>query len=85
MIRTQIQLPDEVYHRAKKICKFREVSLAEMTRRGLEYMLSVYSPPAEEEWVPPQPIRMGWRDLTDEQLKEAAQVGILPDHEGTDR
>jgi len=79
MIRTQIQLPDDVYHRAKLVCKTREVSLAELTRRGLEYMLNVYTPPEEKEWIPPEPVSMGWRGLTDEQLKEAAQLDIPPD------
>jgi hypothetical protein len=40
MIRTQIQLPDELYHRAKAFAAERELSLAEMTRRGLELFLS---------------------------------------------
>ncbi|MBL9159343.1 MAG: hypothetical protein JNJ70_17805 [Verrucomicrobiales bacterium] len=39
MIRTQIQLPDELYHRAKAFAAERELSLAEMTRRGLELFL----------------------------------------------
>lgn len=39
MIRTQIQLPDELYRRAKQVSKQREISLAEMTRRGLELFL----------------------------------------------
>lgn len=43
MTRTQIQLPDDVYDRARKVCKSREISLAELARRGLEYILSVYA------------------------------------------
>ena len=35
MIRTQIQLPDELYRRVKRLAAEREMSLAEMTRRGL--------------------------------------------------
>ena len=44
MTRTQIQLPDDVYARARKVCEAREISFAELSRRGLEYMLSVYAP-----------------------------------------
>jgi hypothetical protein len=40
MIRTQIQLPDDLYRRAKRVAKQREISLAEMTRRGLELFLA---------------------------------------------
>ncbi len=47
MVRTQIQLPDDVYQQAKEICKSREISFAELARRGVEYILSVYSNPSE--------------------------------------
>lgn len=40
MIRTQIQLPDELYRRAKQVAEERELSLAEMARRGLELFLA---------------------------------------------
>jgi hypothetical protein len=43
MTRTQIQLPDELYKRAKKFAQKRELSLAELTRRGLELFLSRFS------------------------------------------
>ena len=39
MTRTQIQLPDELYQRAKAFAAQREISLAEVTRRGLELFL----------------------------------------------
>ena len=75
MIRTQIQLPDDVYNRAREIASQREISLAELTRRGLEYMLSVYSPSPQnkQEWHPPTPRGLGWRGLDVSQLKEEAQ------------
>jgi len=44
MIRTQIQLPDELYRRAKRVAEQREISLAEMTRRGLELFLARIAP-----------------------------------------
>lgn len=42
MIKTQVQLPDELYHTAKAIAAQREWSLAEVVRRGLEYMVLAY-------------------------------------------
>jgi len=76
MRRTQIQLPDETYARAKKICEAREIPFAELARRGIEYILSVYSqdPEADQEWQPPKPRKLGWKGFTDEQLKEEAQM-----------
>ena len=75
MRRTQIQLPDEVYERAPKVCAAWEFSFAEPSRRGLGCLLSVYSAePGTGEWQPPKPRRLGWKGLTDAQLKEQAQI-----------
>ena len=76
MTRTQIQLPDDVYARARKICKSREISLAELARRGLEYILSVYAvgPGETGEWQPPKPRRLGWKGLSDAEIKVQAQL-----------
>ena len=52
MTRTQIQLPDELYQRAKAFAAQRELSLAEVTRRGLELFLDRF--PSTE------PPRGGW-------------------------
>ncbi len=75
MTRTQIQLPDDVYDRARKVCESREISLAELARRGLEYILSVYAPEPGDptEWRPPTPRSLGWGGLSDIELKEQAQ------------
>jgi hypothetical protein len=51
MIKTQIQLPDELYHTAKAIAEQREWSLAEVVRRGLEHMAAAY---------PVRPIKKNW-------------------------
>jgi len=40
MTRTQIQLPDELYLRAKKFAIKRELSLAEIARRGIEIFMA---------------------------------------------
>ena len=56
MIRTQIQLPDELYQRAKRFAADRELSLAEIARRGLELFLDRFpaSAPAPEVWKIPR-------------------------------
>ena len=76
MTRTQIQLPDDVYARARKVCERREISLAELSRRGLEYILNVYAPetgPAGD-WQPPKPRRLGWKGLSETEIKQQAQL-----------
>jgi len=51
MTRTQIQLPDELYLRAKSFAAAREISLAEVARRGIELFIARYPasaiPPGE--------------------------------------
>ncbi len=44
MIKTQIQLPDQLYEAAKRVAAERELSLAEVIRRGVEYITRVYPP-----------------------------------------
>jgi hypothetical protein len=75
VVRTQIQLPDDLYARAKKLCESREISFAEIARRGIEYILSVYAaqPGSLEEWQPPKPRRLGWKGLTEAEIKAQAQ------------
>jgi hypothetical protein len=76
MIRTQIQLPDDVFARARKLCEAREMSLAELARRGIEYLLGVYAPSSSaiDEWLPPKPRRLGWKGLDDAAIKAQAQA-----------
>ena len=55
MIKTQVQIPDELYRKAKAIAEAREWSLAEVFRRGLEYMARTH--PVDEgpqEWELPK-------------------------------
>lgn len=56
MTRTQIQLPDELYQRAKTFAEKREISLAEMTRRGLELFLARFpeETPRKRTWKLPK-------------------------------
>ena len=60
MVRTQIQLPDALYDEAKRVAREREMSLAEVVRRGVEYITQVYPPvTSSEPWSPPAPSDLG--------------------------
>lgn len=76
MVRTQVQLPDDLYRDAKRIAEEREITLAEVVRRGLEHMVTLY-PPREvaiDRWQLPKPRHLGrfrapqeqWRELANE-------------------
>jgi len=81
MIKTQVQLPDELYREAKRVAREREISLAEVMRRGLEYIVRVYPPvpPETGAWAPPQPRSLGrfrapdsqWRSLANDPGEES--------------
>lgn len=76
MVKTQIQIPEDLYRDLKKLAKRKEWSLAETLRRGGESLLQQYaaSGPASPsgDWSPPTSRRVGWKGLSAEQLKEAA-------------
>lgn len=59
MVKMQIQLPDRLYDQAKRVARERELSLAEVVRRGVEYITRVYPPLPDEHtaWSLPAPIR----------------------------
>lgn len=71
MTRTQIQLPDELYQRAKRLGASREISLAEMTRRGLELFLARFpdTPAPRRKWKLPR-VNGGGLKLPLEQLHQ---------------
>lgn len=75
MTKTQIQVPEELYREIKSFAKAREWSLAETFRRGAELLLEVYDgvplSPATP-WTPPVSAAVGWRDLSPDQLRDAA-------------
>jgi len=85
MVRTQIQLPEHLYQEVKKISSDRELSLAELTRRGLEYVVSVYLPKEggkTGKWILPKAIDLGgrplvsesdWRELANENISASAK------------
>ncbi len=73
MTRTQIQLPDELYQRAKAFAAQRELSLAEVTRRGLELFLDRFpsTEPARGKWTLPR-VDAGGIKVPLETLREIA-------------
>lgn len=75
MVRTQIQLPVDVFAKATKLSEAKGISFDELTRRGIEAMLSPYAqePCKEDEWQLPKPRNLGWMGLSDEEIKEQAQ------------
>jgi hypothetical protein len=73
MIKTQIQIPEELYKRAKEVAKEREMSFAEVTRRGLEYITSVYPRLADEPWEMPLIKGRGDKTVTDDEIRQAIQ------------
>jgi len=73
MTRTQIQLPDELYQRAKAFAAERELSLAEITRRGLELFLERFpqAPSPKSGWVLPK-VNGGGIRVSLDKLRELA-------------
>lgn len=73
VVKTQVQLPNDLYRRAKQFAASRELSLAEVIRRGTELLLDVHpsnTTPPPAHWVPPQSSDCGWRGLTAKQIRD---------------
>lgn len=64
MIRTQVQIPDNLYDSARKLAERMEISVTELVRRGLEYMVSVSAPAdrADAGWTLPGAHSLGGAD-----------------------
>lgn len=79
MIKTQVQIPDQLYNDTKAIAKKYEMSFAEVVRRGLEHMRMHYpvGRKGRKSWQPPAPRSLGWKSLSDDELKDAAQSSTL--------
>jgi hypothetical protein len=75
MVRTQIQLPDELYRRVKQFAAQREWSLAEVVRRSIEEMFDRYPAQTDQAsvWRPPAPRVLGCRPLDEAALKRLSQ------------
>lgn len=62
MIKTQVQLPDALYREAKRVAEERELSLAEVLRRGVEYVVRTYPPlGARRSWSLPRAVHAALR------------------------
>ena len=60
MVRMQIQLPNALYEEAIRVAREREMSLAEVVLRGVEYITQAYPPVGGgEPWRPPVPSDLG--------------------------
>lgn len=91
MKRTQIQLPDTLYAQALAVAEHREISMAELVRRGLEYMVTVSPSPAVKrtEWKLPEPKALHANDIFEkDNWREQLHTGRLyaaeptPDYPG---
>ncbi len=74
MIKTQIQLPDRLYHDLKRLAAAREWSLAETLRRAAEQLLARHpnvTVPVST-WRAPLSDAVGWRGLNHAAVHEAA-------------
>ncbi len=85
MIKTQIQLPDDLYRAIKRVAAEKEWSLAETLRRGAEQLLQQFPVPPPgvpsldpQPWQPPSSTACGWLGLSAEQLKDALWQDIEP-------
>jgi hypothetical protein len=66
VVKTQVQIPDELFRRAKAVAADREWSFAELVRRGLEQMVA-------RQPVDPSPDKGGWK------LPEPVELGLTGD------
>lgn len=87
MKRTQIQIPDHLFRLAKELADKKEISLAELVRRGLEYMLAVTpgSPRADKPYELPKPQPLHSKDpFGNPNWREQLHTGHLRVAEGPD-
>jgi hypothetical protein len=75
MVRVQIQLPDEVHSRAQRLAAAKEISLAELVRRGLELVFAQTAAPEEilKPWRAPIVSGLGWKGLSHAEIRDQAQ------------
>ena len=65
MIKTQVQIPEDLYRETKRVAEEYEMSFAEVVRRSLERALPAY-PPKRSGWQPPEPLKLGMRAAIEE-------------------
>ena len=77
MIKTQVQIPDDLFYRAKQVASEKEWSFAEVVRRGLEYIVQV-NPPERipgEQWHLPEAALMGGPLVPEEEWTALSHEG----------
>jgi hypothetical protein len=80
MKRTQIQVPDQLFEEALAVAVAKEISMAELVRRGLEYMVAVTRLPAgkPEAWSLPPPRALNAKDpFQDQDWREKIHMDVL--------
>ena len=83
MRKTQIQLPEPLYGEVKRVARERDWSLAEVLRRGAEYVVRCYPPRQRQgdSWKLPAGRDLGPIKVSFENWRELAQERTGP---GTD-
>lgn len=76
MVKTQIQLPEQLYREAQRVAREREMSLADVVRRAVEHIASIVPRPPKrrKKWSLPPPRDLGtflapveeWRMIANE-------------------
>jgi hypothetical protein len=76
MVRTRVQLPDDVYKRARRLADVREISMSELVQHGLELVLTKdrSSDGTQVAWQLPAPRHLGWKGLSDAEIKDISQA-----------
>ncbi len=70
MIKAHVQIPDNLYHSARKVAERKEWSFAEIVRRGLEYMTETNRARVQEKtWE--LPIVKGTKAINISQINDA--------------
>lgn len=61
MVKTQVQIPDELFREAKRLAAENEMSFAEVVRRGLEEIIRHHPPGRSraDTWTMPEPFDLG--------------------------
>lgn len=80
MVRTQIQIPDELYNRVRAVADFREWTVAETIRRSLEVFVQMApnaGKQAKKPWQLPVAHDFGKCRLPEDQWVEEANIGHL--------
>ncbi|MBJ7284473.1 MAG: hypothetical protein JHD00_05175 [Akkermansiaceae bacterium] len=83
MVKTQIQFPDGLYKRLKRLAAEQEWSLAETLRRGAELLLAtrpLAELPSTQAWAmePPANTQLRCDPFADEDWRLAANLGSTP-------